>query len=141
MVGDPAGTVNVVSEVLLDESKCPLPVWVSALGESESAVVNPPFSVAVQECKAGVKHLMVEDEADDVFGNEGVVEPPVEDDSVMGWIVMAQSPSALGDTPPQLVDWEGIVKEIAVEGLEESIEVKNITGWRKNPLATALSAQ
>ncbi len=141
MVGDPAGAVNAVSEVVLDEAKCPLPVGVSLLGQPKLAIVNPTFAGAVQKCKPGVEHFVVENEADHVLRNQRVVESPVEDDGVVSRVVMTKTPSALRKTPSQLVNREGVLKEPAVEVPEELPEVEYISRRWLEPLPSALSSQ
>jgi len=83
------GPISHLSSVeSLDKALC-LSVFSEALFSlAKGGVVNSPSPIAVFLSKMSVQHFMKEDITDHILGDEPAVEPPIDDDSAVGTVIV-----------------------------------------------------
>jgi hypothetical protein len=108
---------------------------------AKTDVMNTTVLRDVEKSELGVEHFVIEDKADDIFGDQWIIQPPVDHDRMMGRIVMAEAPLAFRETPTELVNLERVVEKPAVQILKESAQVKDISGLGSNSFPPPLSSE
>lgn len=116
-----------LSEIAPDELSCPGVLLEAFLCFLEVAVMDVPSTVVYNFTECCVQHFVVEDEGDNVFGYERVVQPAIDRDGIVRWVVVSQRSATLPHTPPQFINLEGPFEILLVELFEEVSEVEDIS--------------
>lgn len=87
----------------MDEIKGTAMVGMALFSSSKSRSVDRSTTrrVGGQFAEVGMQHLVVQDETDDIFRDEGIVEATAENDRVMRRIVVTKAACASGGAPTQ----------------------------------------